>query len=166
MSTTPLHIAATRPAGHLSRKSAEELFVLKHEAVRALTAAKNVVEHLDRALELKYADRAQLLRLKAGKDTGAVTFEDGTVKVTADLPKRVEWDQERLASIAQQIAKGGDDPAEFIEIAYRVSETKFNAWAESLRKAFEPARTVKTGKPSFKLVVQADELDRRAQVSA
>ena len=37
----------------------------------ALTAAKNVVEHLDRALELKYADRAQLLRLKAGKDTGA-----------------------------------------------------------------------------------------------
>ena len=53
MSTTPLHIAATRPAGHLSRKSAEELFLLKHEAVRALTAAKNVVEHLDRALELK-----------------------------------------------------------------------------------------------------------------
>ena len=71
-----------------------------------------------------------------------------------------------MASIAQQIAKGGEDPAEFIEISYRVSETKFNAWAESLRKAFEPARTVKTGKPSFKLVVQADELDRRAQVSA
>ena len=91
--------------------------------------------------------------MAAGKDTGIVHFDDGRVRVTAELPKRVEWDQKRLAEIVRRIAEGGEDPAEYVETAYRVSETKFNAWPESLKSAFAPARTLKTGKPGFRLAL-------------
>jgi len=47
----------------------------------------------------------------------------------------------------------GDNPAEYVEISYRVSETKFNAWPETLKSAFAPARTLKTGKPGFRLAL-------------
>ena len=94
--------------------------------------------------------------MAAGKDTGIVHFDDGHVRVTADLPKRVEWDQRRLAEVVRRIANGGENPAEYVEISYRVSETKFNAWPESLKSAFAPARTLKTGKPGFRLALMKE----------
>ena len=44
-------------------------------------------------------------------------------------------------------------PSEYVDISYRISETKFNAWPESLKSAFAPARTLKTGKPGFRLAL-------------
>jgi hypothetical protein len=143
----------TTPAGELAALASESLFQLKNDAADLLSAAKAIVEHVDRALDLKYADRAKALRLAAGKDTGVVHFDDGHVRITTDLPKRVEWDQQRLAEIVRRIAEGGENPAEYVEIGYRVSETKFNAWPESMKGAFAPARTLKTGKPGFRLAL-------------
>ena len=143
----------TTPAGDLAEQSSESLFQLKNDAADLLAAAKATVEHIDRALDLKYAERAHQLRLAAGKDAGIVHFDDGHVRITADLPKKVDWDQQRLADIVRRIAANGDNPAEYVEISYRISETKFNAWPESLKSAFAPARTLKTGKPGFRLAL-------------
>lgn len=141
------------PAGELAALQSDVLFQMKNNAADSLSVARFIVEHIDRALELKYADRAHQLRLATGKDTGVVHFDDGHVRVTADLPKKVDWDQTRLAQIVRRIADGGEDPAEYVEIGYRVSETKFNAWPESLKSAFAPARTLKTGKPGLRLAL-------------
>jgi hypothetical protein len=82
-----------------------------------------------------------------------VHFDDDHVRITADLPKKVEWDQTKLTEITRRIADSGENPAEYVEISYRVSETKFNAWPETLKSAFAPARTLKTGKPGFRLAL-------------
>lgn len=137
----------------LAEQSSESLFQLKHDAASLMATAKALAEHLDQALSLKYAERAQQLRLASGKDTGIVHFDDGRVRITADLPKKIEWDQAILADIAQRIAANGDDPSEYVEISYRVSETKFNAWPDSLKSVFVPARTLKNGKPGFRLTL-------------
>lgn len=149
---TPDHVLAT-PAGELARLSSESLFKLKNDAADLLAAAKAIVEHVDRALDLRYAQRAHQLRLAAGKDTGVVHFDDGQVRITADLPKKVDWDQAKLNDITRRIAANGEDPSEYVEISYRISETKFNAWPETLKSAFAPARTLKTGKPAFRLAL-------------
>lgn len=141
------------PVGELAELSSESLFQLKNDAADLLAAAKAIVEHIDRALDLRYAQRAHQLRLAAGKDTGVVHFDDGRVGITADLPKKIEWDQSRLTDITRRIAASGEDPAEYVEISYRVSETKFGAWPETLKSAFAPARTLKTGKPAFRLAL-------------
>ena len=149
---TPDQVLAV-PAGELAQQPSEALFQLKNDAADLLAATRAIVEHLDRALELKYAERAQALRLAAGKDTGVVHFDDGHVRISADLPKRVDWDQRVLAVIVDRMTEAGDDPTEYVDIGYRVSETKFNAWPEGIKRAFVPARTLKTGKPSFRLAL-------------
>lgn len=149
---TPDQVLVT-PAGELAELSSESLFKLKNDAADLLAAAKAIVEHVDRALDIRYAQRAHQLRLAAGKDTGVVHFDDGQVRITADLPKKVEWDQSKLNDITRRIAANGEDPTEYVEISYRISETKFNAWPETLKSAFAPARTLKTGKPGFRLAL-------------
>ena len=152
---TPDKILAT-PVGELASQSSDSLFRLKNDAADSLTVAKSIVEHIDRALDLKYVARTRQLRLAQGKDTGVVHFDDGDVSVTADLPKKVEWDQKQLHELILRIASGGDNPAEFIETSYRVSETKYQSWHESLRSQFAPARTVKVGKATYRLALLSE----------
>ena len=153
---SPEQILAT-PVGSLAEQPSDALFEIKLHADRALTIAKAVAWHIEGALKLKYAARARELRLAAGKDAGVVHFDDGRVRITADLPRKVDWDQKQLAAIHQRIVDSGENPAEFIETSYSVTETKFNAWPESIKNSFLPARTVKTGKADFRLALTRGE---------
>jgi hypothetical protein len=145
------------PVGDLAGQSSESLFELKSNAAERVAKAKATEDHIDRALEIKYSERARQVRLAAGKDTGVVHFDDGDVRITADLPKKIEWDQTKLANITRRIAANGENPAQYVEISYRVSETKYGAWPESLKSAFTLARTLKTGKPGFRLALVQGE---------
>ena len=141
------------PVGEIAALPADQLAMLKDAADQQLAQAKSLADWLEGAISLKYADRAQTTRHGAGKDTGTIRFEDDGVTVIAELPKRIDWDQAKLAQIAANIASAGEDPAEFIDTKLSVSERKYGALPESWRKGFEPARTVRTGKPKFRLVL-------------
>ncbi|MCA3575511.1 MAG: hypothetical protein IOC86_16450, partial [Aestuariivirga sp.] len=95
-------------------------------------------------------------RADAGKDFGVVRFTDGDVTVVADLPKKVEWDQRELAELVDRIKAEGDDPSDYVEVSFRVSERKYTAWPTPIRNAFERARTVRTGKETFELMTGED----------
>jgi len=138
------------PVGQIAALPADQLAILKEAADQQLTQAKTVSDWLDGAISLKYGDRAAECRHDAGKDTGTIRFEDGGVIVIADLSKRIDWDQAKLAQIAENLASSGEDPSEFIETRLKVPERKYTALPESWRKGFEPARTVRTGKPKFR----------------
>ena len=156
MNSEILSQVSAMPATQLSEASPDLLQKALIAAMTEVTQAKKQLEHIEHALDMRYAQRAKALRLAQGKDTGVVHFDDGNVRVTADLPKKVEWDQKQLHELIFRIASGGDNPAEFIETSYRVSETKYQAWQESLRSQFTPARTVKVGKASYRLVLLSD----------
>lgn len=160
MSSAPIVLADPQvmamPVSQLAELDAKTLFRLKRRAAEQLLAAKTEADHLDHALELKYAEPAQRLRLAQGKDSGVVHFDDGEVRITAELPKKVEWDQAKLADLVTRITAAGENPAQYVEISYRVSETKFNAWPESLRSQFIPARTLKVGKPAYRLALLSE----------
>ena len=104
---------------------------------------------------VRYATRAAEARRACGKDTGTVRLVDGDYTVAADLPKRIDWDQEKLAQIARSISDSGGDPAEFIDTKLTVPERKYTALPEAWRKGFEPARTVKTG--ALKVTLEREE---------
>nr|CAM77654.1 conserved hypothetical protein [Magnetospirillum gryphiswaldense MSR-1] len=93
----------TMPVGAVTALPAETLALLQEEADEALRAAKTVKDWLDGTLALKYGSLADQDRAVAGKDTGSVRFADGPVTIVADLPKRVEWDQSRLAALVERI---------------------------------------------------------------
>ena len=52
----------------------------------------------------------------------------------------------------ERIKADGEEPREYVEISLRVSERKYSSWPPYLRKAFEPARTVKAGRETFELI--------------
>ncbi len=149
--TPDLDALINLPAGDLAGLPVELLAALQGELDHAARQLKAATARFSAALELRYATRAAEARREAGKDTGTVRLVDGDYTVVADLPKRVEWDQEGLAQIAANITASGEDPAEFIETRLSVSERKYGALPEAWRSGFEPARTVGSGKASFKL---------------
>ncbi|WP_353429112.1 hypothetical protein [Paracoccus denitrificans] len=144
------------PVGEIAALPADQLALLKEAADQQFILARSLSDWIDGAISLKYADRAAECRHEAAKDTGTIRFEDDGVTVIAELPKRIDWDQALLAQIAENIASAGEDPAEFIETKLSVSERKYGALPESWRKGFEPARTVRTGKPKFRLVLNEE----------
>ena len=75
------------------------------------------------------------------KGFGTVTV-DGLV---FNIPKNVSYDQEGLAKLYEEAG------AEYIDVKYNVSESKYNAWPEVIRKQFTPLRTVKAGAISVKI---------------
>ena len=123
----------------------ELLAILQRDIDERVARTKAAKARLDAALTTRYATRAAEERQALGKDTGTVRLADGDFTVVVDLPKRVEWDQAQLAAMVERIRAAGDDPAEYVDIAFKVPERKYVAWPEAIRQGFEPARTVKTG---------------------
>ena len=145
------------PVGEIAALPAQQLALLQQDAKAALTAARLDKDRLDGAIERRFSEQAQAARQAAGKDTGTVRLVEDGVTVVADLSKRVDWDQARLAAMVERIRAEGDDPAEYVDIALKVPERKYAAWPTAIRSAFEGARTVRVGKPVFKLSLEERE---------
>ena len=142
----------TMPIAKITGLSAEMLAVLQDEADAALKSARTLKDWLDGAISLKFGERAREARVALGRDTGTVRFSDGAITVVADLPKKVDWDQAKLSALVETIRASGDDPSQYVEISLSVSERAFGAWPDGIRRTFEPARTLRTGKPTFRLL--------------
>ena len=153
--TPDLEALINLPAAELADLPVEMLAALQGELNHAARLLKAATARFNAALVLRYATRAAEARRACGKDTGTVRLVDGDYTVVADLPKRVEWDQAQLAQIAAKIADSGEDPAEFVDTALKVSERKYAALPDAWRKGFEPARTVKVG--TLKVTLEPSE---------
>jgi hypothetical protein len=145
---------------------AEHLALLQSDAREAADAAKRMQAWIEAAITLRYQQRAIAVRGMAGKDTGTVRFQDGSVEITAELPKKVEWNQAHLARLAEQIRAGGENPLDYLEITFKVPERAYTAWPERIRKAFEPARTVQTGRPTYRLTLLSETARRDGELCA
>lgn len=108
-------------------------------------------DRLEAGIAQRYEAAAAAERAAQGKASGTVRVEDENVVIVADLPKKVTWDQDRLATMATRIREAGDDPTQYLEIAYRVPERRFGAWPDAMREGFAAARSETTGKPVFRL---------------
>jgi hypothetical protein len=128
--------------------------MLLEEVAEQKAVIKAADDKLFRTLDHRFAEKAAQARKEAGKDTGTVTIDIGDGRtVKADLPKRVSWNQDKLAEAETKLRNvWEEDPAEYIVIERKVAESKFTAWPKSIQALFTPARTVGTGKPSYELV--------------
>ena len=113
--------------------------------------AKQARERVNTALEQRYGEQARAALVESGRDFGVSHLSDGPLRVTYELPKRVSWDQKRLAEIAERIVASGERVQDYMDVDLSVSETRFNNWPPALKEQFAAARTVKPGKASFRL---------------
>lgn len=134
---------ATVPTGAI----AELTDLLDGVAARVKAAQAEVSQ----SLTARYGEQAKTQLLADGRDTGTTHLLDGDIDVTVEIGKDVKWEQATVKQLARRIAEGGEDPAEYIEVKYAVSERKYNAWPDTIRRAFEPARTVTPKSPKVTL---------------
>lgn len=135
----------------LAALSPQQKLLLAKQLELAGDWLKQVKARFDAALEQTYGDRIRTARSDGGKDFGVVHVADGDLRLSADQSKRVTWDQTQLATIAARISAAGEDVGEFIDIEYSIPESRFQNWPSTLRTQFEAARTVKPGKPTYRL---------------
>lgn len=136
---------------------ADQLAEVLHNLEQLQDWTKQAKAKLDAALVRRFGDLERAVRAESGKDFGTVHFNDGPLRVTVDQPKRVSWDQAQLAAIAGRIAASGERVEDYLDVDFSVSESRFNNWPAALRSQFEAARTVKPGKPSFRLALESEE---------
>ena len=143
----------TSDTAHLDALASTPLAELVAQ-IDALTAAEQRArqdrQQLETLVHQRLGAEAQHLRQAAGKDTGVVRFDVEGFTVIADLPKRTDYDQKKLAAAVEALKKWGENPADYVSFEIKVSEAKYQAWPPAVRALFEPARTVKTGKPSYR----------------
>lgn len=140
--------------GDIAALPSEMLLDLQITALAETARVKRLRDRLEAGIAQRYEAAATAERAAQGKVCGTVRVEDEGVVIVADLPKKVSWDQDRLATMAERIRAAGDDPTEYLEIAYRVSERRYGAWPEAMREGFADARNETTGKPVFRLATR------------
>lgn len=136
---------------------ADQLAEVLHNLEQLQDWTKQAKAKLDTALVRRFGELERAARADSGKDFGTVHFSEGPLRVTVDVPKRVSWDQAQLAAIAGRIAAAGEKVEDYLDVEFSVSESRFNNWPAALRSQFEAARTVKPGKPSFRLSLESEE---------
>jgi hypothetical protein len=143
----------------LPELSVSQIAGLPHQRLQELDVALNELttwvkqtrERVNAALEQRYGEPGRAALVDSGRDFGVSHISDGPLRVTYELPKRVSWDQKRLAEIAERIIAAGERVQDYMDVDLSVSETRFNNWPPTLKEPFASARTVKPGKASFRL---------------
>jgi hypothetical protein len=108
------------------------------------------IEHM---LAGKLAD----LRKLQAKEFGAINLTFDGYKVTETVPKKVEWDQQKLNDLFDRIAGAGDDPRAYMKVELKIGEKEYKEFVPEVKALFAEARTVKPGKATiaFQEVVDA-----------
>jgi len=147
-----LEQALKMPIGELIKLPTQQLALLLEDVAALKAHVKTADAVIYSVMEKRFTDQARRARQTDGKDTGTVRLDDDDFVVVADLPKTVKWNQAGLRGVLKQIETWpGENPAEYISTELKVSETSFNAWPSSIKKMFEPHRTVSAGKQTFKI---------------
>jgi hypothetical protein len=146
---------------HLNELSVGQLAGLPHHQLHEVDIhlnqlidwVKKARTKVDAALEQRYGEQARKDLTDSGRDVGTTNLADGPLRIKFDLPKRVSWDQKQLSAIAERIAAAGERVQDFMDVDLSVSESRFNNWPPALKEQFAQARTVKPGKPSYRLAL-------------
>ncbi len=144
--------------------SVAQIVALPHQRLQELDVAladlaawvKQSRERLNAALDSRYGTLGRSALVESGRDFGVSHLTDGPLKVTFELPKRVSWDQKRLAEIAERIVGAGERIQDYMDVDLSVSESRFNNWPPALKEQFAAARTTKPGKASFSLAMNQE----------
>ncbi len=109
-----------------------------------ITPITSIIEEIDSVIAERFGPHGKIALEKAGKTHGKVTVDlPGGLKLSASVSQRVEWDQDKLQSIAKSMPDM-EQINHYFDIGFKVSEKIYKAIPPGeLRKKFDDARTVK-----------------------
>lgn len=95
---------------------------------------------INNSLKDMFEDTAKMQLSQQGKDFGQTTMDTGDFKVSLDFRKRVDWDQDSLVNILNNMDE--DTARHYVSVKYTIPEAKFQNAPPEIRGALSEARTV------------------------
>lgn len=129
----------------------DQVAMLLEDVAELKAKAKQHDDRLFHFMDGRFSPLATKARSAIGKDTGTVRLDDGEFVVVADLPKKVEWDEDGLAKAEAQLLGMGEPVGDYIKIRRAVAESAYVNWPSSLQAIFSSSRTVSSGRPTYKV---------------
>ena len=120
---------------------------LEQEIAVLETQLANVNTDIGDVLSMQLSE----IRALQAKEFGAVNITVEGYKVTQTIPKRVKWDQNRMAEIFQTIKNHGDNPFDYMKVELGCNEKSYEKFDDGIKAVFDEARIVEKGKPSLKI---------------
>jgi tetrahydromethanopterin S-methyltransferase subunit G len=125
----------------------EKIATEREKFEEATKVFKQELSAIEDQIENIIAEPVKAVRQSTGKDTGTVDVLVDGVMVKHNLPKKVKWDQEKLAKVWSKIIDAKDNPNSYMKskTTYTVAEKAYKNFIPAIKKVFEPARTVVPG---------------------
>lgn len=132
----------------------KELLQQRAELEEKMMALQECIQAINIDIEHVVAGKLADLRKLQGKDFGTVNLLLDGIKVAEVVPKKVEWDQDKMNALFDAIATAGDDPRAYMRMKLEVPEKLYEGFVPAVKAMFADCRTVKPGKPSLKFELE------------
>jgi hypothetical protein len=146
-----LSVLETLSAKEISTLDVYDLMDLHDQVTKLISHTKELKEKLDESLNLRFAESVKNNLRNENKDTGAVKFFDGAFQITAEVAKKVTWDNKKMEELIKHISD--EQKKAFVKIAYSIEEQKYSALPRKYQELFGKARTIIPGKTRFQITI-------------
>ena len=135
----------------LSQLEVYDLADLNEQIAKLVSHTKELKEKLEDALNLRFSETVQNKLHDENKDTGTAKFYKNGFQITAEMPKKVTWDSEKIGEIIKTISE--EKRKAIIKTTHVIDERKYAQLSPEDKQLFADARTVTPGKTKFKISI-------------
>jgi DNA-directed RNA polymerase specialized sigma24 family protein len=146
-----LSVLETLAAKEISQLEVHDLMDLSDQVAKLTSHAKELKEKLEDGLNLKFSEAVKNSLRRENKDTGTTRFFDGAFQVTAEVPKKVSWDQEKMEELVKRVPD--ERRKSMVKIIYVIEERKYAELPREYQELFREARTITPGKTKFQISI-------------
>ncbi len=135
----------------LSQLEVHDLADLSDQISKLVSHAKELKEKFEDAMNLRFSETVQSKLRDENKDTGTAKIFENGFQITAEVPKKVTWDSEKIDEIIKNISE--EKRAAIIKTTHVIDERKYAQLSPEDKELFADARTVTPGKTKFKISI-------------
>jgi DNA-directed RNA polymerase specialized sigma24 family protein len=146
-----LSIIETLSTKEISALEVYDLMDLSEQVAKLTNHAKELKEKLDDGLNLKFSEAVKNSLRSENKNTGTTKFFDGAFQITAEVPKKVTWDQEKMEELIKRVPD--ERRKAIVKITYAIEERKYAELPHEYQELFREARTITPGKTKFQISI-------------
>ena len=146
-----LSVIETMDVKELSQLRTYDLADLHEQVSKLMSHAKELKEKFDDALELRFSETIKNNLRNENRDTGTTKFLENGFQITAEVPKKVNWDSEKIGEIIKTISE--EKRKAIIKTTHVIDERKYAQLSPEDKELFVEARTVTPGKIKFQISI-------------
>lgn len=155
-----LSVIETMYVKELSRLEVYDLVDLNEQLSKLINHAKELKEKFEDALHLRFSEMIKNNLRNENKDTGTPKFLENGFQITAEVPKKVTWDSEKISEVIKTISE--EKCKAIIKTTHVIDERKYAQLSPEDKNLFADAWTVTPGKTKFKISIPEDSGDLRS----